>query len=340
MACSRQYLPYNILNSKMEKRTKVIVDLIRPKKLLNYRTDICVIILSILFLLPNIAISIEVNALNSIWTRLNLGQLCNNAGFSQCKFVLVNSEEENAYVTGDGNIYIHTALLRNVQSEDELAFIVAHEMAHSLYRHPQEKAQDVGWAMLGNTIAQLVVKNNNTKNLIDSVSSAITGFYSRPQEEQADTFAIKTIFNAGYNPILAANLFNRQLNKSRPIIAQWDIKKTEFENALYQSENNLAQKKARVNQLAIAVRQAEQIYKSSRTVNAYNQWVQFSNYYNSAVADFNNTVNYHNSLIKDYKHFIIQYVKVQSPLFRSHPLDEQRISNIINQTNYLVQQSK
>jgi predicted Zn-dependent protease len=38
--------------------------------------------------------------------------------------------------------------------------------------------------------------------------------------------------------------------------------------------------------------------------------------------------------------FIYNYIKAMSPLFRSHPLDEERITTIINMTNNLEQQRK
>lgn len=52
------------------------------------------------------------------------------------RFHLVNSEVANAYATLGGHIIVTDALLRQVKSENGLAMVVAHEIAHIRYRHP------------------------------------------------------------------------------------------------------------------------------------------------------------------------------------------------------------
>jgi predicted Zn-dependent protease len=182
----------------------------------KYFTPIILLVLSI-SLVPAFAEAIEPNALISIYERLNIGKTCREIGFSKCKFVIKDNDEENAYVTGDGNIYIYTGLLRNVRSEDELAFIVAHEIGHLIYRHPHKRAEDVGWLSLGNIIAQIFVEKDDTKLLIDSVSGAITSTYTKNQEREADLYAIQTVYDAGYDPLKGINFFYRSLDAEKRI---------------------------------------------------------------------------------------------------------------------------
>lgn len=289
---------------------------------------------------PAIAEAIEANALLSIYEKLNVRETCRQLGFSSCKFVIKDSDEENAYVTGDGNIYIYTRLLRNVTSEDELAFIIAHELGHLAYRHPKRRQEDVGWIALGNLITQIFVKNNDTKMLIDGVSSAITGSYTRKQEREADLYAIESLCNAGYDPLKAINFFYRCLDNWKRVKYEFDHQKAEIERELYQSDYNVKQLNAYLTQSSGNVKRAEQIYRQAASSSAYNQLVRLANYHNSLVAQYNHAVRYHNSRVDSYKEFAYEYTKALSPLFRTHPLDEERITTIINVTNGLMQQRR
>lgn len=304
---------------------------------LKHTTVTCIFILAILLTAPNPSTAFDTSSLTTIYQKLDLGTICLNAGFNKCKFVLVNNKEINAFAKGDGNIYINVGLLRDIQSEDELAFIIAHEMGHNVYRHPQSRKQVNQLTDIANMIGQLISKGN-TKMIIDAVATATKASYSRPQEEQADIYAIKTIFDAGYNPIKAAYFFRRCLNRYYSSIAPWNAKKVEFENALYQAGNDLNQKTANVNQLTIYVNQSQQIYNSTRSASAYNQLVKYTNAYNAYAVERNNAVNSYNLRVNKYKNFMIQYMKVQNPLFRDHPMDEQRINYIVNMTKDLVKQ--
>ncbi len=299
-----------------------------------------ILLLLCVSLIPAFAEAIEANALLSIYERLNIGKTCRELGFSNCKFVIKDNDEENAYVTGDWNIYIHTQLLRNVKSEDELAFIIAHEIGHLIYAYPRKRGEDVGWIELGNSIAQIFVKKDDTKMLIDSVSSAITSTYTKEQEREADRYAIYTVYNVGYDPLKAVNFFYRQMNSEGKIKAKLDRQKAELEMELYQSDSTISQLKAYLDQALRNTNKAKQIYEEVGFVSAYNQWVRFANYYNSLVAQYNRAANYHNSLMKDYKQSVYNFLKALSPLFRTHPVDEERITTIVNITNDLIQRKQ
>lgn len=53
----------------------------------------------------------------------------------KCQVRIINSSEINAFATAGGYIYINTGLLDFVESQDELAVVMAHELAHSLGNH-------------------------------------------------------------------------------------------------------------------------------------------------------------------------------------------------------------
>src|SRR5262249_4896213 len=51
------------------------------------------------------------------------------------KFIVTDNEEPNATSIGNGKIYLSLGLLRLMENEDELAGVLAHEMAHDSYSH-------------------------------------------------------------------------------------------------------------------------------------------------------------------------------------------------------------
>jgi beta-barrel assembly-enhancing protease len=99
----------------------------------------------------------------------------------------------NAYATLGGRIRVHGALLRKLRSEDELAALLAHEIAHVRHRHVAAQlgsglalalmlgvvSSDAGAAAAGSALGQVA-------------NVAMLG-YSREQEEQADWEALKAV---------------------------------------------------------------------------------------------------------------------------------------------------
>lgn len=54
-----------------------------------------------------------------------------------------NPPVANAFVTGGKYIYVFTGLIQQATSEDELAFVLSHELGHSLLKHKERQKEDV-----------------------------------------------------------------------------------------------------------------------------------------------------------------------------------------------------
>ncbi|XP_015523282.1 metalloendopeptidase OMA1, mitochondrial [Neodiprion lecontei] len=55
---------------------------------------------------------------------------------------VIDLPENNAFVLPGGNIFIFTGILKMIENEDQLSFIIAHEMAHSLLKHAMEQVSN------------------------------------------------------------------------------------------------------------------------------------------------------------------------------------------------------
>ncbi len=122
------------------------------------------------------------------------------------RFHLVSSDMANAFATLGGHIVVTDALVREVQSENGLAMVVAHEIAHIRYRHPIAGAsrglvlQVVLTALLG------VSGEGPLGNLLSGSSLLTLLSFNRDMESQADERAL-AILERHYGTLAGADEF-------------------------------------------------------------------------------------------------------------------------------------
>lgn len=104
------------------------------------------------------------------------------------RFQIVNQSEPNAFAIPGGGIYVSRGLLALVEREDELAGVLAHEIAHVTQRHSakqQRKGILPGLLSLpGNVVGNVVGEDLGAliNAPIDTVGGAWLSHYSRSQE--------------------------------------------------------------------------------------------------------------------------------------------------------------
>lgn len=124
--------------------------------------------------------------------------LSKNSLPTQVTFTVMETDEVNAFASGENEICVYTGLLKFVNDDAELAGIISHEIGHILNNH----------------VAKQNIVSNITSNLIGRANlstRAKTGAYianqlsmlkmSRTQEYEADATGVDLMTNAGYNPL-------------------------------------------------------------------------------------------------------------------------------------------
>jgi predicted Zn-dependent protease len=130
-------------------------------------------------------------------------------------FHIVDQPEPNAFAIPGGGIYVSRGLLALVNREDELAGVLAHELAHVTQRHSareQRKGILPGLLSLPGHVVGGVVSEDLGAVInapIDTVGGAYLSHYSRGQESEADRIGIRTAAQAGYAPLALADILNR-----------------------------------------------------------------------------------------------------------------------------------
>lgn len=119
----------------------------------------------------------------------------------------------NAFIIPGGHIFISVALFDAVDSENGLAMVLAHEMAHQYERHP---IRSLGRGVLVSVVLTTILGNNASEwlgNLFLETATIGQLAFSREQERDADRIAVENLI-AYYGHALGADEFFRHINKN------------------------------------------------------------------------------------------------------------------------------
>lgn len=145
------------------------------------------------------------------------------------KFRVVEDANMNAFTIPGGYIYATTGLLTEVKSDDELAAVLAHEIAHTEARHAVKHLEAAkGYNLLMN-LAQVVSLQNEKqkaswqqiKSATDTTYNLISLGYSRKDELEADKLSVDYLRRAGYNPQAIITLFQKLKAKTKSNEPKW-----------------------------------------------------------------------------------------------------------------------
>lgn len=117
----------------------------------------------------------------------------------------------NAFVIPGGHVYVYTGMLDMVTSDDELAAVISHELAHAQMRHSLKNFR-LSTAMV--EILKRAVKNPKDRESWGAVLGYLTMMkFSRTQEDEADDIGQAKMLAAGYNPSAQVTLWEKFLKK-------------------------------------------------------------------------------------------------------------------------------
>lgn len=143
----------------------------------------------------------------------------------QLALAVINSPQINAFAVPGGVIGLNAGLLIHAQAEDELAAVIAHELAHLSQRHfarGVENSQKSQWATAAGILASVVLMatagpDAGMAALATTQAAAIDQQlrFSRANEREADRIGMRTLVRADMNPQAMPSFFERLLQTSR-----------------------------------------------------------------------------------------------------------------------------
>jgi predicted Zn-dependent protease len=136
-----------------------------------------------------------------------------------CTFTLVSSDVVNAFAVPGCYVYVTRGLMSIANSEDELAFVMGHEIGHIAAKHSKKRQQRSLLTGLGAILLGAVTKNDNLAQLLGQGAQLYTLSFSREQEYEADTLGARYLARAGYSARGAAEMLD-DLQRHDALIAR------------------------------------------------------------------------------------------------------------------------
>jgi len=160
-------------------------------------------------------------------------------------FKILNIEGPNAFSIPGGYIYVTHDLFDYVQSDDELAGILAHEIAHVIHNHALKQTRDNTKFTLLTILGALLTGEPNVAVLGKLTTITFLNQYSREYEEEADLTAINLLIKAGYNSVgfltFLERLYTREMFKPEVNLGIFQTH-PETENRINYVRNKLIEK--------------------------------------------------------------------------------------------------
>lgn len=124
---------------------------------------------------------------------------------SSIRVYVVDTDEWNAAAMGNGAVWVYTGLLK-AMSDDELAIVIGHELAHVTHEHSRRSAKSDIWRQLlgvGVAAAAEAIKDDTLRTAVQVAAIVATvaslSKYSRGHEDQADRVGLRYVHEAGFD---------------------------------------------------------------------------------------------------------------------------------------------
>lgn len=154
--------------------------------------------------------------------------------FGGFRFLILDSDEINAYAAPGGLIFLTRGILRCCPNEDAVAAVLAHEIGHIQH---QDGLRAIKQSRLTTALTSLAITGAKTyaaedlskltavfeESISDITKTLIVTGYSRSLEYQADLAALEILKRAGYNPrglVVMLDQMKTQLKPGRPDFAK------------------------------------------------------------------------------------------------------------------------
>ena len=141
------------------------------------------------------------------------------------EFRVVNDDTPNAWALPGGKIAVNRGLLLQLDNEAQLAAVLAHEIVHAAARHSAQSMQR-GIFLQGALVAAGVALGDSQYRELGMLGSSIganlvKSRYSRDAEREADTYGMRYMVRAGYDPAEAVALQRTFLKLSEDKRQDW-----------------------------------------------------------------------------------------------------------------------
>ncbi len=136
---------------------------------------------------------------------------------------LIGSNQINAFCMPGGKIAFYTGILEQLKlTDDEVAMIMGHEIAHALREHARERIGKSAATNIGaGVLSQLFGLGHVGQTLTNYGAQLLTLQFSREDESESDLVGMELAARAGYDPRAAVSLWQKMGAASKGAPPQW-----------------------------------------------------------------------------------------------------------------------
>ena len=163
-----------------------------------------------------------------------VASICMRAETEECRFTFhyVDNDEVNAFTDEGGHITLHRGLLDYLESDAEIAAVMAHEMSHQIAGHVDESTRSVlvGAIIGGLLMGGAAAAGGADQDGVDAMAGAGMKYggrvglltFSKEQEREADLLAAYVLARAGIDLQRAGRLFEVLAKLDGYALSSWN----------------------------------------------------------------------------------------------------------------------
>jgi predicted Zn-dependent protease len=134
---------------------------------------------------------------------------------------LIGSSQINAFCMPGGKIAFYTGILTQLKlTDDEVAMVMGHEIAHALREHAREQAGKNTLTRLG-AVGFSIATGGKYDGLVSTGANLLSLSYSRSDEVDADLVGLDIAARAGYDPRAGISLWKKMSAANKGAPPQW-----------------------------------------------------------------------------------------------------------------------
>jgi predicted Zn-dependent protease len=128
------------------------------------------------------------------------------------RYTVLKGDEVNAFSLPGGYIFVYEGLMDFVESDDELAGVLAHETSHAAFRHVatlEKEANKLQWAQIPALIAAMLSRSPDALIAVEAGTLAFESGWSISAEKAADYGGFQFMCKSNYNPVAMLTFMER-----------------------------------------------------------------------------------------------------------------------------------
>lgn len=135
---------------------------------------------------------------------------------------LLKSPQINAFCMPGGKIAVYSGLIESLKpTDDELAIVMGHEIAHALREHARERLAKNELTNIGASVLGYTLGKGRYSDVFHVGGKLLTLKFSRQNETDADIVGLELSSRAGYDPRAGITLWAKMTASSKGAPPQW-----------------------------------------------------------------------------------------------------------------------